>query len=56
MTGFVIQICKGCGNEFKTGAWEVKRGVKYCCRDCYNETKLRRRLDVEIAARVAGEA
>lgn len=44
MSIYVIQICKGCTNEFKTGAYEVKRGVQYCCRDCYNETKLRKRL------------
>lgn len=52
----VIIICKDCESEFKVHPWELKRGIQFCSRECYNAHKLKRRLmHDEICAGMGGE-
>lgn len=55
----VIIICRDCESEFKVHPWELKRGIRFCSRDCYNAYRLRKNLMVdgndEIGGRVGGQ-
>jgi hypothetical protein len=48
----VIIICKDCESEFKVHPWELKRGIRFCSRDCYNAYRLRKNIVVDIDGQI----